>query len=129
MKTQICTLTLAAGLLCAVSGFAQTATPTTPAVAKPAAATPAAMPAPTTAATPAPAPAATPATTPAKPAASPAPAAAGGGEGKVWVNTKSHVYHCEGSKSYGKTKAGEYMTEADAKTKGNHADHGKACGK
>lgn len=57
----------------------------------------------------------------------PAVAAAGGGAGKVWVNSKSKTYHCEGSKFYGKTKVGEYMTEADAKTKGNHADHGKAC--
>jgi len=55
--------------------------------------------------------------------------AAGGGNGKVWVNTKSKVYHCEGSKSYGTTKQGEYMTEADAKAKGNHADHNKACSK
>ena len=55
--------------------------------------------------------------------------AAGGGDGKVWVNTKSKTYHCEGTKFYGKTKTGEYMTEADAKAKGNHADHGKACAK
>jgi hypothetical protein len=55
--------------------------------------------------------------------------APGGGDGKVWVNDKSKTYHCEGTKYYGKTKSGEYMTEADAKAKGNHADHGKACSK
>ena len=54
-------------------------------------------------------------------------AAAGGGDGKVWVNPASKTYHCFGSKYYGKTKKGEYLTEADAKTKGNHADHKKAC--
>ena len=59
--------------------------------------------------------------------AAPSAVAAGGGDGKVWVNTKSKVYHCQGTKYYGKTKVGEYMTEADARTKGNHADHGKAC--
>ena len=54
--------------------------------------------------------------------------AAGGGAGKVWVNTDSHVYHCSGDRWYGKTKKGEYMSESDAKAKGNRADHGKACG-
>lgn len=59
----------------------------------------------------------------------PTAAAAGGGDGKVWVNEKSKTYHCEGSKLYGKTKTGEYMAEADAKAKGNHPAGGKACAK
>ena len=71
------------------------------------------------------------------PAATPSPMTAGkqappsapmaGGNGKVWVNTASKVYHCEGTRYYGKTKAGSYMSESDAVAAGNRADHGKAC--
>ncbi|HEY6926526.1 MAG TPA: hypothetical protein VI653_23785 [Steroidobacteraceae bacterium] len=54
-------------------------------------------------------------------------AAPGGGPDKVWVNTASKVYHCPADRWYGKTKQGEYMTEAEAKAKGNRPDHNKPC--
>lgn len=68
-------------------------------------------------------------------AANPAPAgaatskaamtpAAGGGHGLVWVNTESHVYHKEGSRFYGTTKKGKYMSEADAIKEGDKAARG-----
>jgi hypothetical protein len=43
------------------------------------------------------------------------------GNGQVWVNTDSHVYHKAGSRFYGKTKQGKYMSEADAIKEGDHA--------
>jgi pyruvate/2-oxoglutarate dehydrogenase complex dihydrolipoamide acyltransferase (E2) component len=68
----------------------------------------------------------------ARPAATPAaagrtteeaanPPAPGGGHGQVWVNTETHVYHREGSRFYGTTKKGKYMTEQDAIQAGNKA--------
>ena len=58
----------------------------------------------------------TPAARTAAPAQTAAPVA--GGSGKVWVNTRSKIYHCEGSKFYGNTKEGDYMSQADAQAKG-----------
>jgi hypothetical protein len=42
------------------------------------------------------------------------PPAPGGGHGQVWVNTEIGVYHREGSRFYGTTRNGKYMTEQDA---------------
>ena len=124
MKVLLQSFALSAGLLMAAQGFAQTpAVPAKPMV-------PAPMAAPAAAA--APATPAAPAVASAKPTAKqvykvPAAAAPGGGDGKVWVNSGSKVYHCPGTKYYGKTKAGEYMSEADAKAKGNHPVNKKTC--
>jgi serine/threonine protein kinase len=46
---------------------------------------------------------------------------------KVWVNTDSGTYHCEGARWYGKTQAGEYMTQKQAMAEGFHPSGGRAC--
>lgn len=133
MKTFMQSLTFTSAMLVSLGSFAQAQAPVT----KPAASTPASVPTPVAKPSVAtPGPASDKSSVPEKsatgnkkssvPTSSAAPAA-GGGDGKVWVNPASKTYHCAGSKYYGKTKKGEYMTEADAKAKGNHADHKKAC--
>jgi len=57
-------------------------------------------------------------------AKTPAP---GGGPGLVWVNSGTNVYHCYGTEFYGTTKAGKYMSEADAKAAGARPERNKAC--
>jgi hypothetical protein len=111
-------LIVAAGLFAAATAFAQSTVPNPIAPAGPTA------PAHAASAAPALAPAAA-AKAAHKPDTLPAQAA-GGGAGKVWINTSSKVYHCEGGKYYGKTRKGEYMAEADAKAKGFHGDS-KSC--
>ena len=90
-------------------------TKSTPESAAPAAST--SQPAPTAAA-----PAAQPAPKPAKaPAPSSSASAGTPGPGQVWVNLDSGVYHYPNSRYYGKTKSGNYMSEADAMKAGYRA--------
>lgn len=55
---------------------------------------------------------------PPQPRGDPAP---GGGKGLVWVNLRTGVFHDETSRWYGRTKEGQYMTEAAARKAGHHA--------
>jgi hypothetical protein len=64
---------------------------------------------------------ASPSAAPATAEAATATPALGGGHGLVWVNTATHVYHKEGSRFYGTTKKGKYVSEADAIKEGDKA--------
>jgi hypothetical protein len=44
--------------------------------------------------------------------------------GQVWVNTRSGKYWKPGSRSYGKTKQGQYMSEEEAVQKGYRPANG-----
>jgi len=47
---------------------------------------------------------------------------------RVWVNTGSGVYHCPGTRYYGNTKAGKYLSETQARTNGYRPAYGRTCG-
>ena len=49
------------------------------------------------------------------------------GRGQVWVN--GQVYHCPGTRYYGNTKNGQYMSEQAAVAAGAHASHNRPCSK
>lgn len=65
------------------------------------------------------------ATKTAKPAPAPAPSAADIANAKtknlVWANLNSKIYHYSTDSTYGTTKNGKFMTEADAKAAGFRA--------
>jgi hypothetical protein len=46
----------------------------------------------------------------------------------VWVNTSSGVYHCPGTRWYGKTKQGKYLSECEAQKEGYRPAYGHPCG-
>jgi hypothetical protein len=47
---------------------------------------------------------------------------------RVWVNTTSGIYHCPGTRYYGATKRGKYLSEQDATSQGYRGAAGRACG-
>jgi hypothetical protein len=72
------------------------------------------------------------AATPATPSQqeNPAPSQAqrtGNSDVRVWVNTGSGVYHCPGTRWYGNTKQGKYMTQGQAQDASYRPAYGKVC--
>ena len=52
-----------------------------------------------------------------------------GASTKVWVNTASRVYHCPGTRYYGATQRGRYMSESEAMAAGARPAYGRRCGR
>jgi hypothetical protein len=46
---------------------------------------------------------------------------------RVWVNTNSGAYHCPGTRWFGKTHEGHYMTQKEAQEKGYHPAANRPC--
>jgi len=46
---------------------------------------------------------------------------------RVWLNLRSRVYHCRGSRYFGRTTRGEYLTQADARRRGGRPSGGNPC--
>ena len=46
---------------------------------------------------------------------------------RVWVNTNSGIYHCPGTRWYGRTKEGLFMMQREALEKGNRPAYGNVC--
>ena len=57
----------------------------------------------------------------------PPPRPADGSLATVWVNPRSMVYYCSGSRSFGNTADGQFMTEREAIAAGYTADRGRQC--
>lgn len=47
---------------------------------------------------------------------------------RVWVNTNSGVYHCPGTRWYGNTKEGQFMSQREAQAKRYRPAYGIVCG-
>ena len=50
-----------------------------------------------------------------------------GAPDSVWVNLRSGVYHCPGTRDFGTTSRGEYLSEDVARARGFRANGGRSC--
>lgn len=56
-----------------------------------------------------------------------APRATSAPDVRVWVNKSSRVYRCPGARYYGNTKAGAFMAQREAQSRGHRPAGGRAC--